>query len=220
MTAKKANRATRVVKVWLDIAFWLGLLGGVVLAGWTLISPVVIARSGRPADLSVKVAVGSGSLLPVEQLQTPQDADGSRTSALTRPRLVKARGELRLDATSWGLQAASNLGRLVGIALALWVIYLMRRVVATVIAGDPFVAENARRIRWIAMIVIAAGVVGPFVDYVVARAVLARVAIEGVTLSPPVPVEASPILEGLLVWVLAAVFDRGAVLEKEQSLTV
>jgi hypothetical protein len=209
-----------VVKVWLDIVFWLGLLGGVVLAGWTLISPLVMAGSGRAVDLSVPVAVGSGSLLPVEHLRTPDETADAGTPALTRPRLVKTRGELRFDASSWGLQAATNLGMLVGIALVLYVIFLVRGVVATVITGNPFVPENARRIRLIGMIVIAAGIVGPFAEYVAARAVLARITIEGITLSPPAPFRTDPILAGLLVWVLAAVFERGAALEKEQSLTV
>jgi lipoprotein signal peptidase len=211
--------AARAVKVWLDIVFVLGIAAIALLAGWLVLSPFIMAASDKPADVAVPVAIGTRSIVPVLSLR-PAEPESGAAADVTRPRLVKGRGELRLETTSWGLQFVTNLGYLIAVVVGLYVVYLLRRIVATVLAGDPFAASNAFRFRLIGLILIGAGVIGPIVEYLAARIVLSRITIENVALSPPFNLSPDPIVGGLLVLALATVFERGSQLERDQSLTI
>ena len=70
------------------------------------------------------------------------------------------------------------------------------RIFKTVIDGEPFSLANAARLRAIAVILMVAGLLGPLVEYLVAAAVLNRVAIGGVPLNPPLHLRLDVVLAG------------------------
>jgi lipoprotein signal peptidase len=212
---RPANAVARTAKVWLDIVFFVGAAAGIGMACWLVVSPLVL-RGGQVGDTAIPVAVGSGSLRPALTL----DVDTTATASIRRAVLVEARGELRIQSTSWSLQFFPNLGMLFGIAIVLYVLLLLRRILGSVLAGDPFAAANANRMRIIGVILVAAGALGPVAEYLAARSMLRMVHVSGVELTAPFDLRLDVILAGLLLLVLAAVFGYGSELERERSLTV
>ncbi len=214
----KAGKQTsaRVVKIWLDISLALGGLFWCFLLLWLLLSPLVMSHSSTSADGVVQVAIGSGSLRPILSL----NGTGSGTARVDSLRIIDGRGELRFKTTSWWLHFVGAVTILVGTLAVLFVIYILRKIIETVTAGRPFTTVNVRRIRLIGFLLLAGGVVVPLVEYLVARIILSQIISEGIPLSPPFDVNGGVILGGLLILVLATVFEYGSRLEIDQSLTI
>ena len=214
MPGQKLTSA-RVVKTWFDIMFVIGVAGGCLLALWLLVSPLVMSSPDSPADVAIPVSMGTGSLRPVITLQQTESA-----SEIANPRIVDGRGELRFETSSWTMQFFTSLVMLLGIAVVVYVVYLVRAILKTVLEGRPFAADNVRRIRIIGSVLIAVGLVVPVIEYLVVRAVLARVSLQGIAIGPPFDIREDTVVAGLLVLVLATIFGYGAQLETDKSLTI
>lgn len=212
---RPAQTVTRAAKVWLDIAFFLAAAAGIGLALWLVVSPLVL-RGGQVGDITIPVAVGSGSLRPTLTVEV----DTIAAPSIRRAVLVEARGELRVQSTSWSLQFFPNLGLLIGIAVVLYVLLLLRRMLSSVLAGDPFAAANATRMRIMGVILVAAGALGPVAEHLATGTMLRMVPVRDVALTAPFDLRLDVILVGLLLLVLAAVFGYGSELERERSLTI
>ena len=146
--------------------------------------------------------------------------DRNAAPDIHRAVLVDARGELRLQTTDWVLQFFPNLGMLIALGIVLYLVLTLRRMIGTVIGGEPFTEINVRRMRTMGVVLLAIGVVGPVLEYLVVRALLARVPVSGIAVSAPLDAQTSVILIGLLLLVLSTVFARGVELERDRSLTV
>jgi hypothetical protein len=109
---------------------------------------------------------------------------------------------------------------LVGGLLVIFVIFLVREVVASVVDGDPFTARNAGRLRIVGLILVVGGVVGPLFEYALATAVLGRLETTPVPLSAPLTFSIEVILSGLIILALSTVFGHGRELEDDKSLTI
>ncbi len=165
---------------------------------------------------TVRNRIGSGSVRPVLSVR----AEASGSASIESLRIVEGRGELRFLTTSWWLHFVSAVRMLVGTFAVLFVIYMLRKINVTVMEGHPFAATNVRRMRWIGLILMIGAVAVPMTEYSVARLVLDQVITEGIVLSPPFDLDVGVILVGLLLLVLATVFEYGSRLESDQSLTI
>ncbi len=204
-----------ITKFLLDLIFYLGGAAAVALAVWVAISPLVVG-AGQAGDTAIPVAVGEGMPRPVVVL----DVDRNAAPQIHRAVLVDARGELRVQTTDWFLQFLPNLGLLIALGVALYIVFTLRRMLTSVIAGEPFTEANVRRMRAMGVLLLVIGVVGPGLEYLLVRALLVRVPVSGIVLSAPLDSQTSVILTGLLLLVLSAVFARGVELERDRSLTV
>jgi len=207
-------RLARALKVWLDVVLVAGLLAWGLIVVWVAATPLFM-RPDRPADATVQVSVGRSMVLPAVPLAA-SSSDGS----IAETHLVKARGELRFQTNDWLVHVASNGALLLTTMFSLVGIFLVREMLRAAIAGEPFAPANVRRLRQLALLLVAAGVIVPLLDYATAVLVLGRIQLTGLPLSPALPVALDPVLVGLLIYVLAAVFDYGAALEDDRSLTV
>ena len=208
--------AARIVKTSLDVVFVLGAIACFLLLVWLLAAPIAMTVSDAPADVALKVAIGARSLWPV----MPMAGGGVGSVAVDSLRVINATGELRFLTTAWWLHLASAGHMFVGALLGLFVIYLLRKILASVIAQRPFARSNVRRMRLLGFILLGVSVLRPLAEYSVARLVLSQVAIENVSLSAPIAFSLDAVFGGLLLLVLATIFDYGSRLEQEQSLTV
>ena len=86
---------------------------------------------------------------------------------------------------------------------------------ASVRAGDPFVADNARRLRWIAIWVLLAEVLRLLVGLI-----SAAVSTPGQRLDLGGGIALAPWLAVLLLFVLAQVFEHGARMRRDLEGTV
>jgi len=211
----RPSRWVTVTKFLLDIVFYLGCAGAVGIALWLAASPLVM-RDGRAGDVTIPVAVGEGVLYPKVEVTV----DRTAAPDIQRAALVEARGSLRVQTTDWSLQFLPNLGLLLALGISLLIVHLLRLMLRTVRAGEPFAEANARRLRIIGVMLLVAGVVGPLLEYLVASVLLARVPISDLALTAPLDARTDVVLGGLLLLVLSAVFVRGAELERDRSLTI
>jgi hypothetical protein len=170
-------------------------------------------------DVNVTVAVGPHSVLPRMPLEMAP-ADPGVASDFHRARLVKGYGELRVLSTDLGLHFASMFFFLVGILTVLYAVWTLRRVLHSVLAGEPFAPVNSLRLRRIGFVVLALTILFPFAEYWIGRTVLERPTVEGLSLSPAFRFSTDGVLIGLLFLVLSTIFRHGAELEEERSLTV
>jgi hypothetical protein len=215
MPTKSNSRLIRITQAFLDLLLALGIVGCALLALWLLISPLAMA-GGKKADVAVPVVIGSRSILPVVSVEITAPGQESIHS----PCIVKARGELRFQTSSWSLHFASMLVYLIAVLVITSVVYLIRSVLREVAQGNPFGPKNAKRIRAIGLLFLLVGTLGPVVEHVVARMVLARIPTTDPVLSAPLSFESGPILTGLLILTLAQVWAYGSDIEREQALTI
>lgn len=106
------------------------------------------------------------------------------------------------------------LGLTLGGALMCPILFLLRQIVDTAIAGDPFRAENGRRLRRIAWLVFGMDVVTRSVGMGVAMAQFPRHAPFGF------PLSLLGVLTVLMLLVLAHIFEYGTQLRAEMQGTV
>lgn len=208
--------AARIVKTGLDVVFVLGTIVCFLLLLWLLAAPIAMTVSNAPADVAARVAIGEGSVWPV----VPMVGGGIGSVTADSLRVINATGELRFLTTAWWLHLAAAGHMFVGALLGLYVIYLLRRILASVIQDHPFASSNVRRMRLLAFILLGVSILRPLAEYFVARLVLSQVMVENLSLSAPVRFSLEAVFGGLLLLVLATIFDYGSRLEHEQSLTV
>ena len=208
--------SARIARAYLDICLALGAIALPLLLLWALISPLVMSDESVFVDATIPVTVGESSVVPVLSLA----ASGATGEEIFNLNLVKARGELRFDTTSWWLHAATLVPFLLGGLLVMWVVFLIRQVIASVLEGDPFTARNAGRLRLVGLILLVGGTVGPLFEYVHADMVLARISFGSIPLSPPLTFSTEVILSGLIMLALSTVFGHGKELEDDKSLTI
>jgi len=208
--------SARLLKLWLDIVFFVGALAAGLIALWLAFSPMIMSSPDSRGDVSIPVAVGSGSPISVLRLQET----GESANEISNPRVIEGRGQLRFETNNWGLQFLPNLVTLFGISVVLLLVHLLRTVLKSVIERQPFRVTNTRRLRTVGLILLSIGFLAPAVEYFLARNVLARIAVEGIALSPPFDIREDTVVAGLLLMVLATIFGYGAQLEADKSLTI
>lgn len=98
------------------------------------------------------------------------------------------------------------------ILLVLWHLYHM---VSSVERGTPFTGENGRRLQAVALVIMIGGTLGVLVsrwldDWLISTSAAAPAFDAG-----PGPIPLTPLLVGLLLSVLAVVWNRGVALEED-----
>lgn len=206
----------RIVKFWLDLVLVLGTAGAAVLTLFLLFGPLLADDSAPPFDVAIPVAIGERPIKPV----LPLTAGDQGAVVAESPRIVDGYGELRFRTSTLRVHLLQTSLIVLGLLLVLWVVYLLRAIFKSVLGGTPFDPANAARLRWIGALILAGGFLAPLAQYVMTASILRHVSVEGLPLSPPLLFKLDIVLAGLMILVLSAVFDHGARLEQDQSLTV
>jgi hypothetical protein len=159
-------------------------------------------RTGRP---------GFGFQILNEKEQAREDRRG---------RIDRVDGSLKIPGASKNFILANAIVLIVIFALALYVIEQLRAVLRTLIHGNPFVAENATRIRRVAFAVIIGEFARSLIVFAENHYAMTHVAIAGLRFDAWPRVSVSTIIYGLIILVIAEVFRAGTRLDEEQSLTI
>ena len=181
---------------------------------------LVAALAGPTYAISGAFQAGAAVVVPVELIEPPV-TDAARTSASlpALPDGVRIAGltpgsELELSAPgSTVLEQLLSRGdaAVLGLAVGLGA-WLLRPLLASVAAGRPFGAGNARRLAGLASVVVVAAGIGPLLPQIASLAVLDRLDLVG----PDSPFVMGltfaftpAVLTGLLLLVLAEAFRQG-----------
>ena len=215
MSSTKNLRLARFVKTLLDIIYGLLIFACVGLVLWIALSPLVLSQVKSLGTASVPVTLGMGD---VPQFEV--SFNGPTQDTIQAAFVDEAQGMLRLETNSILLIFIANAAKLVtGIGL-IYIFYLLRRVVQTILDGDPFAPGNAPLIRRIGYCVLALGFLQPAVGYFAASEILSQLPAASPPLNPGTPFNAEVILATLLILLLAHIWSYGLELESDQELTI
>ena len=115
---------------------------------------------------------------------------------------------------------AALLGVTVVLAIILWGFGQLQAVFRTVRDGQPFVAENATRIRSIAFIVIFGELARTALVFAANRYAAMHFSATGLRFDAQLDLDVFAIIHGLIILVIAEVFRAGTRLDEDQSLTI
>ena len=168
--------------------------------------------AGLVALLTLLVTVSSKDLggiavaLPKDQIRdllaTGVTVDNARA-------VVTGQAELGYRLAWWLVGPATSL-------LVLWGAWMLHEIVATAGAGDPFVAANVRRIRVLGWLAVG------FWVATIAQSLVGMAVQDHLGLDQPHPLNLSfdPLLWVVVLFALAAIWQRGVDMRDEQQLTV
>ena len=135
---------------------------------------------------------------------------------------VKAKVSLPSDgqgASKWFMAGVLGWASL-GIASILFFLRQLRGIVRTVEAGNPFVPENAHRLRIIGVLILLIGILRPLAELVASLIMRSVFVTEGFQFSVHFGLEFSSVLAGLSVLALSEIFRHGTALREEHELTI
>jgi hypothetical protein len=218
MKAMGKGSIASFLTVLLNVAWGMVALGLALTALLLVLSPLV--EGPMEVDASWLV-VGSHMTIPVS---FNLDA---RTHRVTAPSLgiedaqiQDAHGLLRFPARRGAFFVGNAILLTFMFALALWVLGLLRAVFRTLRDGQPFVAANATRIRWIACGVIVGELARSGIVFFENYYAMAHFSADGLRFDARPDLNVFAIIHGLIILVIAEVFRAGTRLDEEQSLTV
>lgn len=196
-----------VVKVVLEATWWavavsMGLLL-ILLVG----SFFLDLDNAKDLTLSLPVAV---------QLDAPLRDAGGEPNA----RFEKLRGNLRFPARKGAFFSGSVAVIVLMCGYLLWMVTQLRHVFRSLSQQLPFVVENARRIRWVGVAVILGELVRAGLVYFWSYYSSLHFTVSGLHFAPSADLNLITIVSGLAILVIAEVFQEGARLQEEQSLTI
>jgi hypothetical protein len=211
MTEPKRSKLAVAIRIYLEVVWWACIVGIVALLLVLPILMVVIDDVDEPLDMK---------LLARFQVVAPVAADASGTPETTFPPPIRGQGELRVfnnSRTAWTLQIV---GMLVVLGVVLYALWHLRALMRSVLAGTPFLPENASRIRKVGLVVVAWSLLTPFAKYFVGAAMIEGVHVPGILLKPPIEFNPDVLFLGLAIIVLGEIFRQASLLQRDQSLTV
>lgn len=197
-----ASRGARVLKRVLDIAWYVVLVGSVLAGGFLVVE---IARGAHP-DVDFPVAFSLHGTYAV--------AGTSR-----RASIVQAGGQLTIR-PPLELAAVGLVFVLAGAAFILVVLHQLRTLMGEALAGSPFGAGSARRVRLIGIAIIVVEVVRAAVVLTGSLWAQSHVSGAGLSFRAIFPINIEVVGLGILVVLLAEVFRHGTDLQADHDLTI
>ncbi|MEA2828142.1 MAG: hypothetical protein QOG43_2581 [Actinomycetota bacterium] len=183
---------------------WLAVADGALL--------LTMLLAGLVAGLTLLVAVTSNALggiavaLPKDQVRDLLAAGVTVDSAQA---VVSGHAELGYRLAWWLVGPATSL-------LVLWGAWMLHQIVASAGAGDPFVAANVRRIR------VLGGLAVGFWVATIAQSMVGMAVQDHLRLhqAHPLNISFDPLVWVVVLYALAAIWQRGVDMRDEQQLTV
>jgi hypothetical protein len=136
------------------------------------------------------------------------------------PLRLRVRGSLRFPTQEDAFLAANAAILIFNGTLLLWVVGQLRAIFRTVRDGQPFVAANAMRLRWIAFAVIGYEVARAAVAFFENYYAMTHFTGEGLRFDARPDLNVLALVNGLIILGIAEVFRAGTRLDEDQSLTI
>ncbi len=215
MSTTKNMQLVRFLKGLMDFLYGAMIIAIVALILGLSLLPVLSSNFGFLSAASIQVRIGSGSdpQLEVRMLELPEDNVASIY-------LEDGEGTLFIETTSMYLIVIANAAKLVFALGLLYVFSLLRKIMQSIEAGDPFNAATGQRIRRLGYAVLAVSFIGPGAESMAAAEILKRLSTTTPELLAGPTYNAEIILASLLILLLSHVWSYGLDLERERALTV
>ncbi len=127
-----------------------------------------------------------------------------------------------IQSASRGIMFLADLCNFIVLAALAYFIFLTRKIIITVINGNPFINENGIRIKILSGILVAVPIILDVISRIVANSIIQNVKSANFTMNPEGigMVRDVLIFIGLFLFVLSEVFRIGTSLKEENELTV
>lgn len=205
---ENSRRALKIIAVFFEVAWYLTWVA-VALSIVLLIVVNVTDFRVKYIHLPIQVDYRNTEIAP--------DFGSERRSS---DLVVKGFSDLIVDASEAPMQGFFLwIPALLSLGL-LWIVQQVRRFLRSVRKGTPFIPENARILRRIGYVVTLGGPVIGIVTFIYGMAYQSMVDFPGATVDVPINVHPFTMFLGLVILVIAQVFDYGVKLQTEQDLTV
>ena len=211
MQAYRPDRVVRVLTTLVSIAYFVACAGTVIAL---VAAPAVkLLAGGHPEwEFSLKVPT------------TGRDAAAIVPTSWGDARLVvkQSRADLLLPIAMlpWWLVAALWAYTAAGLGLVVLSLHHLRRIFQRVRDGAPFDADNALRMRWLGLLLLALALFDGLSQFVTTLALRGGVTGPCIAVARGLRVDAPLVFVSLVLVALAEIFRRGAELETEQSLVI
>ena len=107
------------------------------------------------------------------------------------------------------------------LAIGLLIIFHLRKIFLTIADGDPFSMDNSKRIRVIGWAVIAASAIKALLSFLLGLYFTTLIDLPGLDLAANIGLQDfAGVFVGIIILILAEVFQHGARLQEESNLTV
>lgn len=142
-------------------------------------------------------------------------------TTISKPTLNLDSGKLHFTQNqSWEL-VSYNLGVMwIGFAITLSITYLLRKIFDSLAQNKPFLMENTRRLRQIALLIILLSPFNLAKEVFTNWYVKHNFILEGSGIRTHVVIDLQTIFIGLVILIIAEIFRIGTQLKEEQDLTV
>lgn len=205
-------RLARVVRRILSVIH--GLLFFTLIVWLPFWIVMTLSQLGSP-EWGIDIAGYSGFRIDLNLLPT-LEATGLRDPVISGKTLLSIDTSNRL---AWNLFAISTfLGNIIG----LYVVLQMRNIFVSLSSGEAFTITNSKRLKKIGVVIIAAYLAAPLVQYYGWGAVLKDISFNtaGIALYPAFELDLVGILIGLGTLVLSGVINEAVQMQDEQKLTI
>jgi len=201
----------RVIKAVLYLGY--GLLWVVLFL--MVVFGIGVLVTGKSKDVDLPLHLNVTYLEAYMQMEAPE------TGARLLP-AVSSNGtvEIRLGEGEWPYAMALALIALLEIVITLFILHQLLNFLEAVTNGHLFVRQNAAAIRKIGWVVALYAPVAGLIQYLMASALIGRVCLPGATLGYGFYFDINTIVLGLIIVVIAQIFDEGVKLKEEQDLTI
>ncbi len=191
-TSKKA--AALIIEKLLGLAWYLGIVFGVLLIGGQIY--LMIASPDWLGETSMKLQIETSGLV------------FSFTEGFSIPEA--------------GIMFIFQFALVIPLlAMGLLIIFHLKKIFTTIASGDPFSTENSKRIRVIGWTVIAASVLKALLSFFLGIYFSTLVNLPGLVLTANLRLtDFGGVFVGIIILILAEVFQHGARLQEESNLTV
>jgi hypothetical protein len=186
---------------WWAVAIGLGLL--VIL----FVCSFFIEVSGNNLTMSLPVTV---------HVDAPIHGVGGETDA----HFEELRGNLRFPVRKGAFFSGTVAVVVLMFGYLLWMVTQLRYVFRCLSKRLPFVAENARRIRWVGLAVIFGEIGRAAIVYFWSYYTSLHFTLSGLRFAASADMNPITIVSGLAILAIAEVFREGVRLQEDQSLTI
>lgn len=216
MNAVNKPLLPRVIKIILDVIYGMLIVALAGLVVWMAISSGLVKRTGLLGTASIPVSLGSADRASLEI-----EFNGDPEMAINAAWIDEAKGILRMETSNPWLILVTNGSKLVlGAGLA-YIFYLLRKVMRSILAEDPFQEQNSRLIRRLGYAFLAVGFGSAIVEGLAGLAILNR--LPGTIPALHIAANFDPRIvlgASLMIFLLSQIWTYGMELEQERALTV
>ena len=209
ITNLKDSKALKVCYFFTNLTYYLSLVCFVGVSLLLAVDGITGMKVINHMQLPIEVTYEEiGRHLPLDQIQSDD--------------LMPVIGfqQVKLDVSNFDHMAQNMWIPLILLVGLIYVLYLFRLFLRTVRENSPFAPENPQRLKRIGYLVTAAGPVAGIMNNIYARIYMHYIDLPGATIEVTKNDYAYPIFLGLMIIVIAQIFDMAVKMKLEQDLTV